>query len=186
MAGVTALLVLLIAAVPVYATQYTVGDSQGWTSGVDYSTWVSDKTFKVGDTLLFQYGFLHSVDEVSESDYKACSASNSIQTYNDQNTKITLSKAGSRYFICGTPGHCTGGMKLAVTVAGSSTTPSTPEGSTPSTSTPSTPSSGSQPSSKTPSTPSTTKINGATGSGFYAGNALFLGLLLVLGRVLLG
>ena len=44
MAGVTALLVLLIAAVPVYATQYTVGDSQGWTSGVDYSTWVSDKT----------------------------------------------------------------------------------------------------------------------------------------------
>ncbi|KAG1354377.1 hypothetical protein COCNU_07G004890 [Cocos nucifera] len=135
-----------------------------------------------GFGVVFQYGFLHTVDEVSESDYKACSASNSIQTYNDQNTKITLSKAGSRYFICGTPGHCSGGMKLAVTVADSST-PSTPEGSTPSTSTPSTPSSGAQPSSKTPSTTSTTKINGATGSGFHAGK---LGMLLVLGHVLMG
>lgn len=51
MAGVTALLVLLMVAVPAYATEYTVGDSQGWTSGVDYGTWVSAKTFMVGDTL---------------------------------------------------------------------------------------------------------------------------------------
>lgn len=141
-------------------------------------------------TTVFQYGFLHSVDEVSESDYKACSSSNSIQTFSDQNTKITLSKAGSRYFICGTPGHCSGGMKLAVTVSDSSTspspgTPSTPEGSTPSSSTPSTPSSGAQPSSTTPSTTSTTKINGATGDGLSSGNALLLGsMLLVLGRAL--
>ncbi|XP_008798824.2 blue copper protein-like [Phoenix dactylifera] len=189
MAGVTALLVLLIAAVPAYASEYTVGDSQGWTSGVDYSTWVSDKTFKVGDTLLFQYGFLHSVDEVSESDYKACSTSNSMQSFSDQNTKIALSKPGTRYFICGTSGHCSGGMKLAVAVSGSSTSPSTPsspEGSTPSPLTPSTPSNGDQPSSKTPATTTTTKINGATGSGFYCGSALLLGMLLVLGHALMG
>lgn len=30
---------------------YTVGDSSGWTQGVDYSTWTSGKTFTVGDTL---------------------------------------------------------------------------------------------------------------------------------------
>lgn len=33
------------------ATVYTVGDSSGWTSGVDYSTWTSGKTFAVGDSL---------------------------------------------------------------------------------------------------------------------------------------
>jgi hypothetical protein len=50
-------LVLLAAAAPAaYAVDYTVGDSSGWTGGVDYSTWASDKTFNVGDTLgRFQY-----------------------------------------------------------------------------------------------------------------------------------
>lgn len=34
---------------------------------------------------------------------------------------ITLKTAGTHYFICGIPGHCSGipGMKLAVTVTGS-------------------------------------------------------------------
>lgn len=38
-------------AVPSLATVYTVGDSSGWTMGVDYSTWTSGKTFVVGDSL---------------------------------------------------------------------------------------------------------------------------------------
>lgn len=33
------------------AKVYTVGDSAGWNLGVDYNTWASDKTFKVGDKL---------------------------------------------------------------------------------------------------------------------------------------
>jgi hypothetical protein len=33
------------------ATDYTVGDSSGWTLGVVYSTWASGKTFAVGDKL---------------------------------------------------------------------------------------------------------------------------------------
>ncbi|URE00212.1 Plastocyanin-like domain [Musa troglodytarum] len=68
----------------------------------------------------------HSLAEVGEADYKACSAGNSVQTYTDQSTKITLTRPGSRYFICGTLGHCSSGMKLAVTVAGASS--STPAG----------------------------------------------------------
>jgi hypothetical protein len=44
-------LVVLAAAAQAYAKDYTVGDSSGWASGVDYSTWASDKTFNVGDTL---------------------------------------------------------------------------------------------------------------------------------------
>ena len=38
-------------AVPCLATVYTVGDSAGWTLGVDYDTWSSSKTFVVGDSL---------------------------------------------------------------------------------------------------------------------------------------
>uniref|UniRef100_A0A803MEC4 Phytocyanin domain-containing protein n=1 Tax=Chenopodium quinoa TaxID=63459 RepID=A0A803MEC4_CHEQI len=33
------------------ATVYTVGDSSGWTIGVDYGTWAASKTFVVGDSL---------------------------------------------------------------------------------------------------------------------------------------
>lgn len=101
---------------PAFAVDHTVGDSSGWASGVDYTTWASDKTFKVGDTLVFQYGASHNVAEVGSADYSACSASNSIQSFSDQDTKITLTKPGTRYFICGVTGHCAGGMKLAVTV----------------------------------------------------------------------
>lgn len=51
MALAAALLVLLLATPAAYAVQYTVGDSTGWTSAGDYSTWVQGKTFTVGDTL---------------------------------------------------------------------------------------------------------------------------------------
>ncbi|CAL9101668.1 unnamed protein product, partial [Musa acuminata var. zebrina] len=143
-----ALLVLLVAAAPAAsATDYTVGDLQRWYIG------------------------LHTLAEVGEADYKACSASNSIQTYTDQSTKITLTRPGSRYFICGTPGHCSSGMKLAVTVDGASS--STPAGSPPST-----------PSglpASDPTTESSTKSSGGRSRGFHSGNALLL-----LGLVLAG
>ena len=33
------------------ATEYNVGDSSGWNLGVDYATWASQYSFKLGDTL---------------------------------------------------------------------------------------------------------------------------------------
>lgn len=33
------------------ATSYTVGDGSGWTTGVDYTTWVASKNIKIGDNL---------------------------------------------------------------------------------------------------------------------------------------
>jgi hypothetical protein len=71
---------------------------------------------------VFQYSAMHTVAEVSSSDYSACSSSNSLQSYSDQNTKIALTAPGTRYFICGAPGHCSGGMKVAVTVAAADAT----------------------------------------------------------------
>ncbi|KAJ3689920.1 hypothetical protein LUZ61_019084 [Rhynchospora tenuis] len=130
----TALCVLLFVAAA-EAKEYVVGGSEGWSTGVDYSTWASSNVFNVGDILVFQYGALHTVSEVSESDYSACSASSAIQSFGNQNTRITLTAPGTRYFICGSSGHCSEGMKLAVTVSeststtpGSSSTPITPGG----------------------------------------------------------
>ncbi|KAF0933798.1 hypothetical protein E2562_019258 [Oryza meyeriana var. granulata] len=196
MAGVHGLVaagvvLLLAAAAPAYAVDYTVGDSSGWSSGVDYDTWAKGKTFIVGDSLVFQYSMMHTVAEVSSADYSACSASNSIQSYSNQNTKIALTKPGTRYFVCGTSGHCAGGMKLAVTVsAADATTPTpstTPVSSPPSTETPATPS---DPGMDTPatSTPAeattppatsttTTKSTGSTGGASGSEARSVMGLL---------
>ncbi|XP_004515341.1 mavicyanin-like [Cicer arietinum] len=151
---VASLLVLLLAFPYVFATDFTVGDANGWTQGVDYTTWTSGKTFKVGDNLVFKYGSVHQVNEVDESGYKGCDSSNTIKKYEDGNSKVPLSKTGKIYFICPTPGHCTstGGMKLEVNVVAASTSPSgsgTPSPSTPKESPTTTPST-------TPSTSNTT------------------------------
>ncbi|XP_027354061.1 blue copper protein-like [Abrus precatorius] len=123
---VLGLLLAINMALPTLSTVYTVGDTSGWAIGADYSTWTSDKAFSVGDSLVFNYGSGHTVDEVKESDYKSCTAGNSISTDSSGATTIPLKTAGTHYFICAIPGHCAGGMKLAVTVkAGKATAPST-------------------------------------------------------------
>lgn len=51
-AGVVVCAILVFCmVVPSLATAYTVGDTTGWTTGVDYSTWTSGKTFAVDDSL---------------------------------------------------------------------------------------------------------------------------------------
>lgn len=48
--GALAILVFVLPAVAM-ATQYNVGDDQGWTIGVDYEAWAKGKVFYVGDQL---------------------------------------------------------------------------------------------------------------------------------------
>ncbi|CAA0840755.1 Cupredoxin superfamily protein [Striga hermonthica] len=108
------------------AAVYTVGDSTGWASGADYTTWTSDKAFAVGDTLVFNYSPGHTVDEVSQADFQSCTTGNSITTDSSGATKITLKTAGTHYFICAIPGHCAGGMRLAVPVAAAGSTTTAP------------------------------------------------------------
>ncbi|GMI82816.1 hypothetical protein HRI_001950900 [Hibiscus trionum] len=129
------LLVSCMAVVPSLAKDYTVGDASGWTTGVDYSTWTSGKTFKVGDSLVFNYPSSHTVDEVSSSDYSTCTVGNAITTDNSGATTVALKKAGTHYFICGVVGHCANGMKLAVKVESGSAPPSNDKPSTTTTST---------------------------------------------------
>ncbi|CAN8235439.1 unnamed protein product [Cochlearia groenlandica] len=88
-----------------------------WSLGKDYTLLATAKNYAVGDTIVFNYGAGHTVDEVSESDYKGCTLGNSISSDSSGTTSIDLKTSGPRYFICGIPGHCTGGMKLSVNVA---------------------------------------------------------------------
>ncbi|KAF5468120.1 hypothetical protein F2P56_012299, partial [Juglans regia] len=162
-AGVVCALLVLCMFVPSLATVYTVGDTSGWAIGTDYSTWTSGKTFAVGDSLVFNYGGGHTVDEVSASDYNSCTVGNSLSTDSSGTTTIPLKTAGTHYFICGVVGHCGSGMKLAVTVGKASETapsgtgtPSTPAGSTPTTTT------------TTPTTTSTHSSSGTTLSPIVA------------------
>ncbi|KAF9591207.1 hypothetical protein IFM89_002862 [Coptis chinensis] len=136
MAIAAAFLAFLLVLPAAYAVDYIVGDSAGWNQGTDYTTWVSGKTFSVGDRLLFNYGSLHSVDEVNKADYDSCTSGNALQSYNGGNTMISLNKIGPVYFLCPTFGHCSGGMKLGVTVSAASTTPNGSPPTTPSTTTP--------------------------------------------------
>ncbi|KAJ7518692.1 hypothetical protein O6H91_20G003800 [Diphasiastrum complanatum] len=107
------------------ATQFVVGDSAGWSLSVNYTAWASKYTFRVGDSLLFNYrSDIHNVLSVTGSDYTACSSSNPVTTFKDGKSIISLTSAGSKYYICGTPGHCGIGQKLSIMVlAGESETP---------------------------------------------------------------
>ncbi|KAI4337661.1 hypothetical protein L6164_016047 [Bauhinia variegata] len=116
---------------PILAKDYVVGDTTGWAIGTDYGSWTSGKTFAVGDTLVFNYGSGHTVNEVKESDYKSCTTGNSLSTDSSGATTIKLKTAGTHYFICAVPGHCSGGMKISVQVkAGTTATPTTTSAST--------------------------------------------------------
>jgi hypothetical protein len=71
----------------------------------------------------------HTVTEVSRTDYFACAGGNALSNDRSGSTNITLTGPGTRYFLCNIPGHCTIGMRLAVTVAGGGSPPgATPAG----------------------------------------------------------
>ncbi len=41
------------------ATEYFVGDDEGWKVGVNYSEWANGKVFRVGDKLGMQTNFIY-------------------------------------------------------------------------------------------------------------------------------
>lgn len=54
----------------------------------------------------------HNVVVVDKASYDSCSVPPNAKTYASGNDQITLGE-GSNYFICGFPGHCGFGMKIA-------------------------------------------------------------------------
>ncbi|TVU43446.1 hypothetical protein EJB05_09919 [Eragrostis curvula] len=80
----------------------TVGAPAGsWDLRSNYTTWASSINFRARDQLGFKY---------------------SRSIHNTGDDTITLTADGvTRYFICGVPGHCDAGMKLAVRVEAGAT-----------------------------------------------------------------
>ncbi|KAI3701504.1 hypothetical protein L6452_26634 [Arctium lappa] len=111
-------------------TTHVVGDALGWTipSGdlAAYTTWASRQTFTVGDILVFNFNNgEHDVAEVSAAAYGPCNATSPITLTTTGPATITLTTAGSRYYICTFTSHCQIGQKLSINVstAGNPTTP---------------------------------------------------------------
>ncbi|KAM0862620.1 hypothetical protein ACQ4PT_045138 [Festuca glaucescens] len=185
-----ALLVISMAAAVLgtaLGASYTVGTPRGsWDLQTNYVQWTSNMKFLRGDQVLFRYSrTAHNVVEVSKADYAACSTSSPIASFQTGNDIVPLTAAGSRYFICGVPGHCDAGMKVRINVV-----EATPSGSTgaPSPVSPRapTPAVAPMPSAKAPSTsgqampPSSSAISAAVGSVELCLGAVFTAGLMVL------
>ncbi|GJU19799.1 blue copper protein [Tanacetum coccineum] len=64
---------------------------------------------------------MHSVAELgSENEYKKCDVGSATNSMSDGNSVVKLTKAGTRYFACGTMGHCDQGMKVKITTVSAS------------------------------------------------------------------
>ncbi|KAK9104169.1 hypothetical protein Scep_021013 [Stephania cephalantha] len=105
-----------------------------WDESTDFDSFAKSNTFKVGDQLVFKYSpGLHSVVELSsEKEYSGCDVSNAINSMSAGNDAVKLSKEGTRYFACGTPGHCGQGMKLKIKTVGANAAPTQDSSSKPS------------------------------------------------------
>ncbi|KAK1679908.1 hypothetical protein QYE76_040756 [Lolium multiflorum] len=98
------------------AKNYTVDGSTGWDTYVNYDKWTAGKTFMVGDNIEFKYEVYHNVLEVTKADYASCATGSPISTHSGGDTTFELTEAGTRYFICGIPRHCSNGtMHVKIT-----------------------------------------------------------------------
>ncbi|CAK9193186.1 unnamed protein product [Sphagnum jensenii] len=121
------------------ATTHDVGGADEWvappgttnTVNSSYlSDWASTQTFALGDSLFFEYTVgSHDVLEVTNASYTVCNTTNPIHMWTAGNTTVPLNSTGTLYFICGFPGHCLAGQKVAITVTSGS--PSPPSSTTP-------------------------------------------------------
>ncbi|KAL6838628.1 hypothetical protein ACP4OV_031585 [Aristida adscensionis] len=99
---------------PAYKS-YLVGDGAGWTRYLQ-NWWPAGKTFHAGDELVFKYDSrFHDVVITSKGAFKKCVVSKGARVLASGYDRVTL-RRGTNYFICGKPGHCANGMKLAVKV----------------------------------------------------------------------
>ncbi|KAL7591707.1 hypothetical protein Lser_V15G33089 [Lactuca serriola] len=114
-------------------TRHVVGDALGWTilsgGAAAYTTWASLQTFTVGDVLVFNFtNGDHDVAEVSAAAYGPCTATNPISLVTTGPASLTLTTAGTHYYICTFASHCQLGQKLTINVSAdaSTTTPASP------------------------------------------------------------
>ncbi|CAL9080212.1 Plastocyanin-like domain [Musa troglodytarum] len=101
------------------AHQHLVGDSI-WSippSNEFYSNWASNRSFAVGDDLVFRFelGF-YDVVQVSRREFDSCSADNAFRSFLVGPATVSLNEEGVFYFLCSFGNYCLLGQKLSVTV----------------------------------------------------------------------
>ncbi|CAN8268484.1 unnamed protein product [Cochlearia groenlandica] len=112
------------------ATIYKVGDSNGWTVTKKdaYRSWVRNKVFHVGDSLVFEYNHnISNVIHISNTlEYLSCNYLSSKAVYNTGHDVVTLTEPGHYYFITSNHIQCVSGLKLDLLVVPRSSRPVSP------------------------------------------------------------
>ncbi|GLJ42171.1 hypothetical protein SUGI_0873190 [Cryptomeria japonica] len=104
-----------------------VGDENNWKLGFNYTAWAETKTFKVGDTLVFNYGKgSHNVQSVSGAAFKDCSTGSDAVSFESGEDRVPLKTAGNMWFLCSVGKHCQNGMKFKITVLPAETAQAAP------------------------------------------------------------
>ncbi|KAL5215380.1 hypothetical protein ABZP36_004532 [Zizania latifolia] len=122
---------MAMAAVAELATAAGKTHTIKWAAGGNYGDWSSTNTVLVGDSVVFTYGSPHTVDELSEAGYKACSFDGPVSLDQSGSTTFTFDKPGTRYFACAAGSHCSQGQKVAIITVSNSTAPPSNGGSPP-------------------------------------------------------
>eukprot|EP01018_Ginkgo_biloba_P037121 Gb_29238 [translate_table: standard] len=116
MAWALAMLLALAMVHLVSTTDHIVGANKGWNPNINYTDWVNNQTFVVGDWISFRYQRnQYNVLQVNQSGYDNCTVDNPIGNWSSGKDFIELNESKRYYFICGT-GYCYNGMKLTFSV----------------------------------------------------------------------
>ncbi|MCI23463.1 blue copper protein, partial [Trifolium medium] len=128
---------------------YIVGDSSGWIVPPNkdsqfYVHWASNKTFTVGDTLVFNFDDREDdVAMVTKSCFDDCNFETEFlrsALLSNSPARVTLNRTGKQYFICTgytaqdynpTVFHCSAGQKLSINVVKASAPPASAPSPTP-------------------------------------------------------
>ncbi|XP_022999165.1 blue copper protein-like [Cucurbita maxima] len=112
---------------------YTVGDKLGWLIppgdplDLYYESWAYNKTFFVGDTLVFN--FFNGSDDVAvvtKQVFDSCNITSTIAVFNSTPANIALNATGENYYTSTYAKHCILGQKLAINVTEHATSGSAP------------------------------------------------------------
>ncbi|RLN34554.1 basic blue protein-like [Panicum miliaceum] len=104
---------------PALAEIFLVGGTTGWNLSYPIG-WPEGKTFKVGDSLVFDYPKgQFTVTEVDSETFRECNLQgNTIHEWTSGHDVVPLENPGRRWFFSSLANHCNLGLKLVVSVAG--------------------------------------------------------------------
>ncbi|XP_054806266.1 umecyanin-like [Prosopis cineraria] len=123
--NVAIIVVAAFAAIFLHSTEaedFTVGGSTGWINNPPrgasfYSNWAKNLTFKLNDTLMFNFpAGRHVVAILTQLNFEKCNFTNPIQVLSTGPARVTLGRTGEFYFVCAFTGHCSSGQKLSLNV----------------------------------------------------------------------